>query len=174
MTNTQTRRFVKGHWFLIIAPLVLLADALVAHSGPIDRFVEAGLLFDLVLLMPALYFLCYRKRRQGAGVRALGLACLGVWIATKLVPDSDRVLLVYLGPLRYVGLAVLVLIELALIRMIFRMLSAGGSAEATAKHAADAADMPTWVAKLLVWEAGLWRRFFAGLRRLARRRSEDD
>ncbi|MEL6449380.1 MAG: hypothetical protein AAFQ62_15710 [Pseudomonadota bacterium] len=174
MAGPHIRASIRNHWFLMIAPPVLLSDALVAHSGPIDRFVEAGLLFDLVLLVPALYFLCYRKSRQGAGVRAIGLACLGVWIATKLVPDSDRVLLVYLAPLRYVGLAVLVLIELALIRMIFRMLSAGGSAEATAKRAADAADMPSWVAKLLVWEAGLWRRFFAGLRRLARRRSEDD
>ncbi|MEM7452252.1 MAG: hypothetical protein AAF350_12515, partial [Pseudomonadota bacterium] len=158
MSGPTIRPFIKEHWFLMLAPIVLLSNALVVRSGPIDRLVEAGLLFDLVLLVPALYFLCYRKRRQGAAVRAIGLACLGVWIATKLVPEADRVLLVYLAPLRYVGLAVLVLIELALIRMIFRMLSAGDTAEATAKRAADTADMPPWVAKLLVWEAGLWRR----------------
>ena len=174
MSGPTIRPFIKEHWFLMLAPIVLLSNALVVRSGPIDRLVEAGLLFDLVLLVPALYFLCYRKRRQGAAVRAIGLACLGVWSATKLVPEADRVLLVYLAPLRYVGLAVLVLIELALIRMIFRMLSAGDTAEATAKRAADTADRPPWVAKLLVWEAGLWRRLFAGVRRLAGHRSEDD
>ncbi|MEL6950972.1 MAG: hypothetical protein AAGM16_12760 [Pseudomonadota bacterium] len=174
MSGPTIRPFIKEHWFLMLAPIVLLSNALVVRSGPIDRLVEAGLLFDLVLLVPALYFLCYRKRRQGAAVRAIGLACLGVWIATKLVPEADRVLLVYLAPLRYVGLAVLVLIELALIRMIFRMLSAGDTAEATAKRAADTADMPPWVAKLLVWEAGLWRRLIAGVCRLAGHRSEDD
>ena len=174
MKDHSIRVFIKEHWFLVIAPIVLLSDMLVARSGPMDRLVEAGLLFDLVLLVPALYFFCYRKRRPGAAVRTIALACLGVWIATKLVPEADRVLLVYLAPLRYVGLAVLVLIELALVRMIFQMLSAGDTAEATAKRAADTADMPEWVAKLLVWEAGLWRRLFASVRRLVGRGRDDD
>lgn len=174
MKEYAIRRFAKEHWFLMIAPFVLLSDAFVARSGPVDALVEAGLLFDLVLLVPALYFLCYRNRRQGAGVRAIGLACLGVWFATKLVPEADRVLLVYLAPMRYVGLAVLILIELALIRMIFKMLSAGDTAEVTAKRAADTADMPEWVAKLLVWEAGIWRRLIAFAQRLVGRGRGDD
>ncbi|MEO1596863.1 MAG: hypothetical protein AAFS02_16605 [Pseudomonadota bacterium] len=174
MTATFFRPFLSNHWFLVAAPVVLVCNALVAASGPIDRVVEFAVLFDLIVLVPSLYLICYRKRKSGTAVRAVGLACLGVWVATKLIPEADQVLLVYLAPLRYVGLAVLILLELAVIRLIFRMLSSGDTADATVKRVADTADMPAWVAKLLVWEAGVWRRLLASVRRLVGRRRDDD
>lgn len=173
MNTDRLKLMVSNHWFLLVAPVVLVSDAFVAASGPIDRIVEFGLLFDLVVLVPALYLVCYRKHKRGAAMRSVGLACLGVWIATKLIPEADRVLLVYIEPLRYLGLAVLVLLELAVIRLIYRSLSAGNSAEATARKVAETAVMPEWVAKLLAWEAGLWRRLFAAIKRPFERDHDD-
>ena len=69
-----------------MAPAVAAVDFAAAKSGEITRLVEAGLLFDLIVLLPCLYFLCYRRRGRGVGIRAIGLACLGVWVATKLIP----------------------------------------------------------------------------------------
>lgn len=174
MTSNTIRPLFANHWFLIVAPVVLLSNALVAVSGPIDRIVEFGLLFDLSVLLPALYLICYRKRKRNAAIRAIGLACLGVWVATKLIPETDRVLLVYVEPLRYLGLAALILLELAVIRMIYRALSTGDSAEVAVKRAAEASDMPEWVAKILTWEAGVWRRLSYLARRLTGRDRDDD
>ena len=163
---------IVGHWFLLVAPVIIVVDVLVASVGPIDRAVEAGLVFDLVALLPLLYIVCYRRSRKGALARALGLACLGIWICTKLVPPSDRVLLEYLEPLRYLGLAVLVLIELALIRLIVRSLRANRTVEDVSGQVREAAQMPAWVAKLVVWEVNLWRNVAKAARRLMGSRSD--
>ncbi|MEO0574995.1 MAG: hypothetical protein AAF004_05990 [Pseudomonadota bacterium] len=143
------------------------------NTQTITHLVEFGVLFDFVVLLPALYVLCYRKRKRRTLVRAIGLACLGVWAATKLIPDADRMLLIYLAPVRYVGLLVLILLELAIVRLIFTSLSAGKSSAEVIDKAKDAAEMPEWVARLLVWEAGVWRRLFLSIRRLIKRDRDD-
>jgi len=173
MTNHNVRPLIINHWFLVLAPLVVLVNAFVASGGPITGLVEFGLLFDLVVLLPVLYFVCYRKRKSGAAIRAVGLACLGVWVATKLIPEADRALLTYIQPLRYVGLAVLVLLELAVIRLVFVSLSSGDTATEAARKAKEHSEMPAWVAKLLAWEAGLWRRMFFSIKRFFRRDRDD-
>lgn len=174
MFDHNVRPIIINHWFLLLAPFVVLVNAYVATSGPITNIVEFGLLFDLVILLPALYFVCYRKRKSGAAIRAMGLACLGVWVATKLIPEADRALLTYIEPLRYVGLAVLVLLELAMIRLIFVSLSQGDTPAQAAQKAKEHSEMPAWVAKLLAWEAGLWRRMFFSIKRVFRRDGDDD
>lgn len=174
MAYHELRPFVAHHWFIFVAPIVLLANVVVAMAGPIDRLVEAGMLVDLVIVLPVLYVLCYRKKKRGTGARALGLACLGVWVATKLVPEVDRGLLLYIEPLRYAGFAVLVFLEIAIIRLVFRSLAAGYTEETVAKSVADESEMPDWVAKLLVWEAGLWRTLYASVRRILGRPGSND
>jgi len=169
MMSHSIRPLVVNHWFLIVAPIVLFSNYLVAGHGPIDRVVEFGVLFDLLVLLPALYFLCYRTQRRRAAVRAIALVCLGVWVATKLIPDSERVLLTYVEPLRYAGLAVLVLLEISLVRLVFNSIYSGDSEKETVRKATDASEMPEWVARLLVWEAGVWRRLCSFVLRLFRR-----
>ena len=173
MITHGIRPLIANHWFLVVAPIVVLVSALAAISGPITRLVEIGLLFDLVILLPALYVLCYGKRKSSSAIRAIGLASLGVWVATRLIPEADRVILVYIEPLRYVGLVVLFLLEIAVVRLIFVSLSAGDNEAAAAQKATDASEMPTWAARLLAWEAGLWRRLFVSARRFFRRDRDD-
>ena len=174
MNMNNMRPLLVNHWFLVAAPIVVLVNAVVANAGPITRLVEFGLIFDLVILLPALYLICYRKRRRNMGIRAIGLACLGVWIATKLVPEPERAMLMYIEPLRYAGIAVLVLLQLAVVRLIYSSLAAGDTTAQAASKAQDASDMPPWVARLMAWEAGFWRRLFSAVTRPFRRDRHDD
>lgn len=174
MIDADRQSMFSKHWFVALAPLVIASNALVVSIGPIDRVVEFGVLFDLIVLVPALYFLCYRSQMNRPFVKVLGLACLGVWMATKMIPEPDRMALTYLEPLRFVGLIVLVIVEFAVVRMIYRSLSAGDRSDTVAKQITTDADVPDWVARLLVWEAGLWRKLFGFLRRLVGRERDDD
>ncbi len=162
-------RIVRSHWFFWIAPLVLAVDFYAALSarGAIDRVLEAGLLFDLVVLLPVLYWFCYRRRGRPALVRAAALACLGIWLALKLVPEPERELLVYVVPLRYVGLAVLAWLEVVLVVAIYRSVFRGGSVDQAVAQAPS--DMPRWVAKLLAMEARFWLRAWGVIKRLVGR-----
>ena len=149
---------LRLHWFFVIAPLIVAVDLYVGLSarGEIDHIIEAGLLFDLVVLVPSLYWLCYRQRGKKAIIRAAALACLGIWAALKLVPEPERDLLNYVAPLRYVGLAALVWLELVVVLAIYKAVFKGGSvAEAVSQVPAD---MPPWAAKLLAIEASFWLR----------------
>lgn len=161
--NIQRTRL---HWFFLVAPLVVLADLYVAVSirGAIDRLIEAGLLFDLAVLLPCLYWFCYRDRGKRAVVRAAAIACLGIWAALKLVPEAEQDLLHYVAPLRYVGLAALVWLELVVVVAIYRSVFKGGSAGEAAAQAP--ADIPPWVAKLLAMEASFWLKCWRSLKHL--------
>ena len=125
---------VRTHWFFLLAPLVIAVDIYVVLDarGEITRLIEAGVLFDLALLLPCLYWLCYRARGKRAVIRAVALACVGIWAALKLVPESEQSLLNYVAPLRYLGLAALAWIELAVILVLFRAIFNGRSREAAA------------------------------------------
>jgi hypothetical protein len=161
---------IRTHWFFWAAPLVLATDFYAAWSarGSFDRIIEAGLLFDLVVLLPSLYWLCYRQRGRSAVVRAAAIACMGIWLALKLVPEQERDLLVYIAPLRYVGLAALVYLELVVVVAIYRSVLQGGSVDEAASRAPS--DMPPWLAKLLALEAKFWLKAWQFLKRLFQRR----
>lgn len=160
----------RSHWFFFIAPLVMAADVFVGRSarGQVDWLIEAGLLFDLAVLLPCLYAVCYRAQGRKALLKAVALACLGIWVALRLVPEGERDLLAHVAPLRYLGLGALVLLEAAVVVGIYRAVFRGGSAAEAA--AAAPADMPRWVARLMALEAGLWRSAWRVLKRLFTRR----
>ena len=103
-------------------------------------------------------------------VRAIALACLGVWVLGHVVPEADQSLLHDLQPARYIGLGVLVLLQVKLIVAIFRAVSgASASAESEASRMADETGTPPWVKKLLAWEASVWIRIWRFLRKAFRK-----
>lgn len=157
---------LRTHWFFFIAPVVLAVNLCVGLStrSEIDRFVEAGLLFDLMVLIPCLYWLCYRQRGRRAVIQAAAMACLGIWAALKLVPESERVLLNYVAPLRYVGLAVLVWLELIVVLAIYRSVFKGESVSEAASRAPE--DMPPWIVKLHAVEAKFWLKVWSRVKRV--------
>lgn len=158
---------LRTHAFLLVAPCVVAGDVYLAHDarGEIDRLIEAALLLELAVLVPCLYWLCDRERGRSAVLRATALACLGIWAALKLVPESEHDLLGYVSPLRYAGLAVLVWLELALLLTIYRTVFGGGSLQEAAAKPQKNADLPLWLARLLAWEALLMRRLWRQLKR---------
>ena len=147
---------IGGNWLLPLAAAVVAVDVVVAQAGPMTRAVEAGLLLDLVVLLPCFYLFSAGRKAKAGLVRAVGLACLGIWVATKLIPVPDRMLLVYIAPLRYVGLVVLVLLELAVARLIYKTVTSSGSPTAAAQRASTESGMPLWVARLIAWEMSIW------------------
>jgi hypothetical protein len=156
----------RTHWFLLAAPLVIAMDVFMAltQRAEAPRLVEAGVLFDLAILLPALCWACYRYQGRKAIIRAVALSCLGIWVAGKLVPVEEQVLLTCVAPLRYVGLAVLVWIEIAIVLAIWRAILEG-KPDAVVSVATDK-NMPQWVAKLMAWEARFWLGAWKRLRKL--------
>jgi len=149
---------VAGNWL-----------ALPGVRADLPHLAEPAALFDLAVLLSALYWLSYRHRRKDAGPRALALSCLGIWAVSKLIPRSDQQLLVYLTPLRYVGLAGLVAIELKIVLALYRSVFSGATRDAAAAQIQSQADLPPWLSRLLAAEAVFWRRVWLFVQRLFRR-----
>lgn len=159
---------IRQHWFFLAAPLILAVNILVSLSarGQVDLLVESGVLFDLVVLVPCLYWLCYRRNGKAALIKAAALACLGIWLALKLIPEPERQLLQYVEPLRYVGLAALIWLELVVVVAIYRSVFKGATVEQAAQ---ETRDLPPWVARLMAWEARMWMKCWQWIKRVSGR-----
>ncbi|MFB9068626.1 hypothetical protein [Pseudofulvimonas gallinarii] len=171
MIVEKSKIVLKAHWFLPVAMLVVGGDLVLAlaDSWSDPALLEAGLLFDLAIVLPALYWWCYRKRGRAALLKAAALSCLGIWVAGHIVPDQHHELISTVGFARYVGLAVLLVIELKLVVAIYRAAFSSSGANPPLSAAQDAG-MPEWAARLMAWEASLLRRGWELVRRLVRLR----
>ncbi len=161
---------LRTHWFFFVAPVILAGWIYVtkAIQAPVDRILEVGLLFDLVVLVPCLYWVCYRVRGRRSVLRAAALACLGIWVALKLVPEPEREILSYVAPLRWVGLAALLWLEIKVVTAIYKSVFKGGSTVQAASMAT--ADMPPWAARLVALEAKVWLKVWQCIKRIAGKR----
>ena len=161
----QIREKLGAHWFVPAFALILGALWLVARD---TTFMadggEKAVLADLCLTVPILYVLCYRRRHSAAqlGLRALALACLGIWLGSWIIPASDQALLTRLGPLRVAGLVVLALIELRLLVAMIRLVF---GSEASSDEISRATGAPPLVAKLMLLEARFWKAVWRLIRR---------
>ena len=125
---------------------------------------EAAILADLCLTAPILYVLCYRRRHSALqlGLRALALACLGIWLGSWIIPESDQSLLTRLAPLRVAGLIVLAADRAAAAR---RHDPPGLRSEASADEVSRATGAPPFVARLMLLEARFWKAVWRLIRR---------
>ena len=151
---------LRAHWFLFVAPILIGVDTFFAlyNRETINTLIEGGLLFDLVVLVPFLYWLCYRQKCKKAILKSIALACLGVWIAAKLVPEANQVLLNYIWPIRYVGLAVLTCIEVTVIVQLYKVVFKGGTETDVTTQIQNSLDIPPWAARLAAMEVMFWRK----------------
>ena len=158
--NSTLSTSLRANWFLLVAPLLVGVDVFFSlrYRETIGSFLEGGLLFDLAVLVPFSYWLCYRQKGKKAVLKALGLACLGVWIAAKLVPEANQILLNYIWPVRYVGLAVLTFIEIAVIVQLYKVVFKSGTEKDVASHIQSSLDLPPWAARLAAIEVMFWRK----------------
>jgi hypothetical protein len=156
----------RHHWFYLSLPLLLSAALGFRASHPWSEqpaLCEAVTLFDWCLFVPILYVLCYRDMpRRALVLRALALACGGIWIASRIVPDSAETILSEWGWLRGLGIAVLVIFEglagMAMLRVVF---SAAPDLKVLERQG-----IPPLFVKLMLAEVRLWRWVWMRLRGL--------
>ena len=173
ITASKIKSAFQTYWFFLVAAVVVAADVAVASldSWSSPRLLEAGILFDLSIVIPALYLWCYRSRGKAAVVRALALSCLGIWVTGHVVPSEHHQILSTVGFVRYIGLAVLIVIELKLMAIIIRAaFRRDDDAVPALLAAAKDAGIPEWAARLMAWEASLWRKAWDAVRRIVGRK----
>jgi hypothetical protein len=172
------RPLLRQHWFWLVALAMLATDTTVIHlslhssSSASPQFIEAGLLCDLALVLPCLYLVCYRREGKRAIVRSIALASVGVWAASKLLPETGHFLIKDLYPVRYAALAVIAVIELKMVVAAYKAYKAvfqGASRQASEAQLAKAG-MPPWAAKLAAAEAAFWHRVYSKVKGLLGKR----
>ncbi len=156
---------LKENWFWPLA-LALVAMARIIASrllGPELAGWEMAVVFDVLVTLPLLFLLCYRRKltRNALIIRIIALQCLGIWLATKIVPVDQQLLLPHLSWLRYAGIAVLVLIELRIMVALFQIIF---KPDATTKQLEDIG-MPPFLARLALLEVRFWRWVYSIFRR---------
>jgi hypothetical protein len=152
---------VKTNWFWPLAAALMAGAWLISRTLPPVELSgwEMAVLFDVIVTLPLLFILCYRRTlaRNKLIIQIIALQCLGIWLASKIVPVESQQLLPQLEWLRYAGLAVLVLIELRVMVALFRILF---KTETNEQQLEDIG-MPPLLAKLALIEARFWRRVFS-------------
>ncbi|MDQ3145075.1 MAG: hypothetical protein M3Q57_09410, partial [Pseudomonadota bacterium] len=163
---SRALRLLAAHWYAPAFLAIVTAVWMLARS---PMFMKAGgetaLLLDLCLTAPFLYLLCYARKQplRVSLIRALAIACGGIWLASWLIPTGEQLLLPQLTPLRWVGLILVGLIE---IRLLIAAIRFAFSSTGSAEDVVAASGAPAWIARLMLLEARFWR----GLWRLIRRR----
>ena len=159
--------FNRKTTFITIAIAIVLVNIFSINSfdTKIGSFAEVAVLTDFVLVIPCIYILCFRKELKQALIKSIAIASLGFWGAGLLIPESQQNIIQEYGMLRYVGLTVLFLIELKLAFLIWRAVFKGVDKDEIVNEITDSSDMPEWVARLMAWEASIWRKIIQKFRK---------
>ena len=165
MTLDRVLRWSAANWFALVAPVLLLMAWSISGSTPWSASpsaMEAALLVDACITLPVLFALCYWRTMPlwQLALRAMALACLGIFLLGYIIPEKSQVLLPGFTVARTIGLALLFLIEVRLVIAAVRM---AFSSEVSAEKLARETGAPPFIAKLMVLEASFWKavwRFF--------------
>jgi len=156
---------LKANWFWLVALSSGVIVWLLTNTLPPQDlgYWELAVLFDVLVTLPLLFALCYRRTLTSKNliIRIIALQCLGIWLATKLVPIESQMVLPQLAWLRYAGLAVLVLIEVRIIAALFKILFKPD----TGLKQLEEIGMPPLLVKLALLEMRFWRWVFSIFKR---------
>ena len=116
---------------------------------------EAAILADLCVVVPLLYFWCYRGRLPAHHllVRSAALACMGLWLASLLIPAADQAILPHFSWARTLGILGLALVELYILIVLMKLLFSG---KASLEEISKRSGAPPFVARLMMAEARFW------------------
>jgi len=169
MRSKRWAQWLSRNWFLPLAVVLFTLAWTISAQGAlkyerhaIAQF-ELALTVDVLLTLPVLYWLCYRRQqtRIAMAMRIVAVQCFGIYLATWIVPENARDILAYLEPLRVAGLIVLAAVEIRLMLAVVRL----AFNPSTETRTLTDAGMPPFVAKLMLAEARFWRWVFSWLRR---------
>lgn len=170
----RSKNWLSRHWFIPITMAVAVGDlSSVYFAGWTDaEFVEAALLFDFAVLIPLLYWWCYRAKGRVAVLQAVALSCFAIWCTGKVIPPEHRNLIDSVGWLRYVGLAGLLALEIKLGVMVYKAVVFSGQPKSEAQQTFESEGLPPWTARLMAFEASLWRRAWLFAQRIFGRKPQ--
>ena len=149
--------WARRNWFFMAFAGVLAGSYGFARSSAyLAQGGEAAIVADLCLTVPLLFCWCYwgQLPRRQLAIRAAALACLGVWVAARIIPAADQMILPHLSWARTVGTVVLALIELWVMVAVLRIAFSGS---ATAEEVSARSGAPPIVARLMLLEVRFWR-----------------
>jgi len=156
---------LKANWFWPVAFALSVIVWLLTNTLPPQDlgYWELAVLFDVLFTLPLLFALCYcgTLTRKNLVIRIIALQCLGIWLATKLVPVESQMVLPQLAWVRYAGLTVLIMIEVRIIFALFKVLFKPG----TGSKQLEDVGMPPFLAKLALLEVRFWRWVFSVFKR---------
>ena len=158
--NSNARSMLLRNWFWPVAVLLVIGDLSSVYLGgwSDSQLVEAALLIDFVVVIPLLYWCCYRAKGKVAVIKALALACFAIWATGKALPDEHRSLLDSISWLRYLALTGLALLEIKLAVTVYKAVVFSGQSKEEAREKLESEGMPPWLAKFMAFEATLWRK----------------
>ena len=174
ITHRKAQSWLSRHWFVPIALAVAIGDlSSVYFAGWTDaELIEAALLFDFVVVIPCLYWWCYRAKGRAAVIQTVALACFAIWCTGKIVPPEHRGLIDSVSWLRYVGLAGLLALEIKLAIMVYKAVVFSGQSRNDAQRTFESEGLPPWLARFMAFEASLWRKAWLFVQRIFRRDSQ--
>ncbi|MBA4341349.1 MAG: hypothetical protein C0423_04270 [Methylibium sp.] len=148
--------------------MVIVGDVSAVYFGDWTQtgILEVALLFDFAVLLPVLYWWCYRKKGKAAVVQAIALACFAIWATGMVLPEEHREIVDSVGWLRYIGLAGLLVLELKLLVSVYKAVVVSGKSPTDAQAKLESEGMPSWASKLVAMEAAFWRKMWLQLKRL--------
>lgn len=152
------QRLAIEHWFVLVYGLAIVIGLFIWPTLLRDDTVlaEMVILFDLSLFLPIIYLLCYRSKQftQQIALRIMGLAGLGIFLVSWIVPEDMQQILPNLSLGRNFVLVVVILIELIAFIAILKMIFAK---DADPDEIAKKSGAPEIIIKLMLLEARFWK-----------------
>ena len=157
----------REKWFFLIAlPLAIAIEWAFARTLDWTAYPRSEwvALFDLCVFMPLLYLAAFSSQltRKARVLRCLGIAGIGLFASSFIVPEANQFIIGELSTLRATAMVGIVAFEGWI---MWKVIGAVYRHNADAKTLEREFAMPEWIAKLMVLEARFWKAVWAFLRR---------
>jgi hypothetical protein len=157
----------REKWFFLVAlPLAIAIEWAFARSLDWAAYPRSEwvVLFDLCIFMPLLYLAAFGSElaRKARLLRVLGIAGIGLFASSFIVPAPNQFIISELSAVRKVAMVGIVAFEGWI---LWKVIGAVYRHNADAKTLERDFAMPEWIAKLMVLEAKFWKAVWAFLRR---------
>ncbi|MEO0417935.1 MAG: hypothetical protein AAF249_03670 [Pseudomonadota bacterium] len=153
-------------FFLIVLPIAVAIEWAFAATLDWSAYPRAEwvALVDLCVFMPLVYLGLFSSElsAKARALRALGIAGIGLFAASWIVPSANQFLISELASLRAVSLVFVLAFEGF---VFFRVMQALYAMNADAKAIERDFAVPPFIAKLLVMEAKFWKAVWGFFRR---------
>ena len=157
----------REKWFFLIAlPLAIAIEWAFARSLDWTAYPRSEwvALIDMCVFMPLVYLTAFTSEltRKARLLRCLGIAGIGLFAASFIVPEPNQLIIGELSAVRKVAMIGIVVFEGW---VLWKVIGAVYRHNADAKTLEREFAMPEWIAKLMVLEAKFWKAVWSLLRR---------